>query len=112
MRIVSSCKNSQRRRDSCQDSRKQLINDVITDTEAPRIACGRDQLVNTDKGKPTTMIVWQDHAVDNSGGVPGVTCDPQSGENFSIGQTTVTCEAVDGSGNRAECHFRVNVTGV
>ena len=58
------------------------------------------------------MIVWQDLiATDNSGGVLDISCDRQSGENFSIGQTAVTCKAIDGSENRAHCQFRVHVTG-
>ena len=58
------------------------------------------------------MVVWAaGNASDNSGNVSHLTCDRQSGTNFTIGQTTVTCEAVDGSGNRAECFFLVVVTG-
>ena len=58
------------------------------------------------------MVVWAGgNASDNSGNVSHLTCDRQSGTNFTIGQTTVTCEAVDWSGNRAECSFQVNVTG-
>ena len=48
---------------------------------------------------------------DNSGIVVYVSCNPQSGIDFNIGQTVVTCQAVDGSGNRAECSFDVNVKG-
>ena len=76
------------------------------------MVCVEDQSVATDAGKPTGMVVWDDpNASDNSGNVAHVTCDPMSGTKFTIGQTKVTCEAVDGSGNDAECSFRVNVTG-
>ena len=58
------------------------------------------------------MVAWDGpKASDNSGNVSRVFCNPQSGTNFTIGQTTVICEAVDGSGNRAACSFQVNVTG-
>ena len=58
------------------------------------------------------MVTWEDPtASDNSGAISHVTCDLQSGANFTIGETVVLCEAVDGSGNKAECSFQVNVTG-
>ena len=58
------------------------------------------------------MVVWEGASVsDNSGIVVQVVCDPQLGTDFHIGQTVVTCQAVDGSGNRAECSFQVYVTG-
>ena len=58
------------------------------------------------------MVVWEKPtATDNSANVSDVTCNPQSGTNLPIGQTRVTCEAVDGSGNTAACDFLVNVTG-
>ena len=57
------------------------------------------------------MVILEDSfASDNSGNV-SVTCDPESGTNFIIGQTPVTCEAVDGSGNKASCSFQITVTG-
>ena len=56
------------------------------------------------------MITWETpivNAIDNSGNV-SATCNPT---DVPIGEATVTCEAVDGSGNKAECHILVNVTG-
>ena len=64
------------------------------------------------QGKPTAMAVWQNPIVDdNSGEVAHVVCNPPSGTNVTIGQTKITCEAVDGSGNKAGCNFDVNLTG-
>ena len=58
------------------------------------------------------MVVWEDPAIiDKSGDVLHVACDPQSGTNFTIGQTTVICEAVNKSANKAVCFFQVIVTG-
>ena len=83
----------------------------VIDSEKPNITCVKYQLDHTDEGKPTAMVKWEDpFASDNSGNV-SVTCDPPSGTDFPIGQTTITCEAADGSGNRAECSFPVSVTG-
>ena len=80
--------------------------------EAPVITCVSNQSFNTDKSIDTAMVVWEGpKALDNSGNVSIIICDPQSGTNFTIGQTNVFCEAVDGSGNRALCSFQVNVTG-
>ena len=57
------------------------------------------------------MVKWEDpHASDNSGNV-STTCYPPSGNNFTIGQTVIICEAVDSSGNKAQCYFDVNVIG-
>ena len=80
--------------------------------EAPVITCVSNQTVDTGKGRDTAIVEWEDSkASDNSGNVSRVICNPQSGTNFTIGQTTVICEAFDGSGNRAACSFQVNVTG-
>ena len=67
---------------------------------------------STDEGNSTAFVLWkQPSATDNSGHVKEVTCYPQAGSLFSIGQTTVTCEAVDDAGNNATCHFNLDVTG-
>ena len=48
-------------------------------------------------------------ATDNSGNVLWVSCDPKSGTNCTIKQSTFICVAVDDSGNRAEYSVKVNV---
>ena len=84
----------------------------ITDAKAPTIVCGGDHSVKAEEGRSSAVVVWKDPAVSyNSGGILQVSCDPKSGTSFTIGQTTVICEAVDYSGNKAVCSFRVNVTG-
>ena len=67
--------------------------------------------MNTSNGKNTAIVVWEDPKVSDNSGNVSVTCDPPSGTNFTIGQTAVLCEAIDGRGNRAECSFQVYVTG-
>ena len=58
-------------------------------------------------------MVWeQPNATDNSGHVENVTCTPQGETRFAIGQSKVTCEAVDGAGNNKTCYFYVNVKGM
>ena len=83
----------------------------LTDSETPNLKCISNQSSLLDGKQPTKIVIWEGpHASDNSGNV-SVTCDPHVGSNFTIGQTIVTCNASDGSGNRAECYFRVNNTG-
>ena len=50
-------------------------------------------------------------AKDNSKVPPIVTCSADSGSQFEIGETEVTCKAVDLAGNQANCSFTVNVRG-
>jgi HYR domain len=54
------------------------------------------------------VVTYIATASDNA---PGVTlvCSPASGTAFSLGQTTVTCTATDGSGNTASKSFNVTV---
>ncbi len=57
------------------------------------------------------FVVEWDHpiATDNSGDSPIITCNPASGSNFTFGQTSVTCTAVDEYGNSKSCTFYVDV---
>ena len=57
------------------------------------------------------MIEWADPIASDNSGKVSVTCDPQSRTNFTIGETTIICDAVDESGNKAQCYFKVIVTG-
>ena len=83
---------------------------IFIDNEAPQIICIEDQSIQADEGS-TAMVIWKSPlASDNSGNV-SVTCNPQSGANFTIGLAIVICEAIDGSENSASCSFQVNVTG-
>ena len=86
---------------------------VTIDDEPPNITCIADMEVGTDTGKPTAVVEWQKPTTtDNSGDIVNITCSPESGTEFTIGQTNVTCEAVDMSGNRAACSFNVSITGM
>ena len=77
------------------------------------MACPNDLSRSTNEGKSTALVVWeQPNATDNSGHVEIVTCTPQGGNQFPIGQSKVTCEAVDGARNKAACYIYVNVTGM
>ena len=86
---------------------------IFADTEVPEFeVCPDNQTSDTQPGQAFAVAVWQDPtATDNSGNVPKVTCDPQSESEFTIGQTLVTCEAVDSSGNNKTCDFQITVEG-
>ena len=86
---------------------------VFVDKEAPAFeVCPDNQTLNTEPGQAFAVATWQNiSATDNSGDVPEVACDPQSESKFTIGQTSVTCAAVDGSGNNNTCSFQITVEG-
>lgn len=54
----------------------------------------------------TYSVTAQDTLTPN----PTVTCQPPSGSQFPVGDTTVTCTAVDAAGNTASGDFTVTVT--
>ena len=57
-------------------------------------------------------MVWNNPQVtDNSGQIPTITCDADSGSHFRISETEVTCQAVDPTGNKATCSFTVKIEG-
>lgn len=82
------------------------------DNEEPDIgSCPSNIIKDNDPGLSTAMVTWTDpEAQDNSGQVT-VSCSPNSGSNFDIGNTEVECEAVDESGNKNDCVFTITVQG-
>ena len=86
----------------------------VLDTEAPEFeVCPFNQALVAKRGQPTAVATWQHpSATDNSRDKLAVTCKPLSGSNFTIGQTLVTCEAVDSSGNNNACSFQIDVKGL
>ena len=76
------------------------------------ITCPVNQTVNTEQSKAYASVSWTDPQVtDNSGQNLTTTCDAESGSQFGIGETEVTCQAVDPTGNQATCTCTVNVKG-
>ena len=76
------------------------------------ITCPVSQTVNTEPSKAYASVSWTDPQVtDNSGQIPTITCDAESGNQFGIGETEVTCQAVDPTGNQATCMFTVKING-
>lgn len=88
---------------------------TVNDTQPPVFANGC--MTGITKAAPaacpfaTSLIVTYTTpiATDNCGPAPAVVCNPPSGSVLPLGATTVTCTAVDSSGNTATCSFPVNV---
>ena len=76
------------------------------------IICPVNQTVNTEPSQAYASVVWTDPQVaENSGQIPTITCDADSGSQFRIGESEVTCQAVYPTGNQATCSFTVNIEG-
>jgi hypothetical protein len=58
------------------------------------------------------VVTYTVTATDTDDPHPTLSCSPASGSVFPIGDTTVTCEATDASGNVATGSFSVHVQGV
>ena len=57
------------------------------------------------------VVKWKQPVVTDNSGSVSFTCDAQSGAKLSTGYRLITCEAVDSSGNRANCSFTIHVYG-
>ena len=83
------------------------------DTEDPTIiSCPENQTKYTASNLSTAEAVWTEPQVNDNSGLPStISCSFESGSQFKIGQTEVTCEARDANGNEAFCAFTVEVIG-
>jgi hypothetical protein len=85
---------------------------TVVDTTAPAVAVGGDQAVTTDDPAGTTLAYDPPLVSDIVDPAPTVACSPADGSPIPVGSTTVTCTAIDASGNRASASFEVDVTYV
>jgi hypothetical protein len=81
----------------------------VQDTTPPDITCPADIVTNAISPEGVE-VSFEPTASDNCG-VASLTSSPASGSLFAIGDTTVTCTAVDTSSNQATCTFTVHVKG-
>ena len=81
---------------------------VVTDTTAPDLKVPGNMFIEleTDDGSITTFTVQSTDIVDPD---PTVGCEPISGSLFPLGPTSVTCTAVDASGNASQASFDIVV---
>jgi hypothetical protein len=81
---------------------------VLSDTEPPTIYCPSGRVVNC-MGATGALVYYPVEASDNSVGSIALICAPASGTWFPIGETMVTCQAIDSCGNVGQSTFPVIV---
>lgn len=79
----------------------------LLDLQAPVVTCSPPVTVNNDPGKCGSNVSFSSSATDNCGA--NLSCSSSSGNFFPVGQTTVTCKAIDNVGNTATCTFKITV---
>jgi hypothetical protein len=82
----------------------------VVDETAPVLTLPADITTSTTNSSGTAVTFTAPTATDNVDGSVVVTCNHNSGDNFAIGDTTVTCGAVDKAGNLVTGTFKVTVT--
>ncbi len=84
---------------------------IITDDENPTITCPGDINQNVDPGIAGAVVNFTDPiGTDNAtGAITTQTAGPYSGSVFPIGNTTVSFQVQDTSGNITTCSFQVTV---
>ena len=82
---------------------------VVIDHEAPELTVPADITVEC-QAAGGTNVDFEVSATENLDAEPKVECDASSGDSFPLGDTVVTCTAVDSAGNEADvCTFTVSV---
>lgn len=79
---------------------------TVNDTQNPAAICPAN-ISETTMGT-SAVVNFTATVMDNCPSAT-VSCDPASGSSFPLGITTVTCTAMDASGNQASCSFTVTV---
>jgi hypothetical protein len=80
---------------------------LVVDTTKPEITCPDDQTLECESGGAS--LVFNATASDVCFENPSVSCNPDSGSFFPLGETSVLCNATDGSDNSNDCDFTVTV---
>ena len=78
------------------------------------LTCPGPEVKNhTNSGKSTSIVEWQYPVPTDDTGYKykEATCDRLSGTRFPIGETNVTCTAIDRRGVTKTCSFHVEITG-
>jgi len=81
---------------------------TVIDNQDPTAYCPADMIVDTDLGLCGAVVTFTATVWDNCPGAT-ISCTPPSGSTFPVGTTTVTCTAIDASGNTDVCTFTVTV---
>jgi hypothetical protein len=81
------------------------------DTTPPVITVPEDIITKARPNEGSATVSFEVSAEDDIDGAVDVTCDHNSGDQFRLDETSVTCTAEDSSGNRAEESFTITVLG-
>jgi hypothetical protein len=79
------------------------------DVTPPTLSGAASKTVRAPKGAKRVRVTYNVTARDTVDSAVPVTCLPRSGSRFSLGRTTVKCEAMDKSANTARARFVVTV---
>lgn len=83
---------------------------TVTVTGNPcTLECPNDITATADSGHGSAVVSYP--APTAGEGCGTITCSPPSGSTFPLGITTVSCTAIDLSGNEAGCAFKLAVSG-
>jgi hypothetical protein len=82
---------------------------MVVDTTAPVVAQVSDIAIDAVSSFGATVTFTIPTATDFVDGSVAVTCNPDSGSTFPIGNTVVTCSATDSHSNTGTSQFQVNV---
>ncbi|MBI2935799.1 MAG: HYR domain-containing protein [Chloroflexi bacterium] len=85
-----------------------LVLRLATDTTPPVLTVPQGLLVEA-TGPNGAVVTYDAMARDDVDGEVAAACTPPSGSLFPLGETTVTCAALDGAGNAATAAFQVAV---
>src|SRR6185503_9640873 len=88
------------------------VQNTVVDTTPPTLTCPGNQTFTATAPNGATVNYSAATASDNCGGSVTITYSKNTGTLFPIGDTTVTVNAADASGNPATpCSFKVHVKG-
>jgi hypothetical protein len=82
---------------------------TISDNQNPTAICPSSVTVNNDPDQCGAVVIFPNATVTDNCPMATVSCVPASGSFFPKGTTTVTCTAIDMSGNTGTCTFTVTV---
>ena len=94
---------------SSDDTTHSTFQVTVVDNASPSITVPATQTRQTTSPSPIAVTYTVPTATDLVDGPVPVSCSPQSGARFTVGQTAVTCTATDAEGNSSRITFTVDV---
>ncbi|MGC9355726.1 MAG: HYR domain-containing protein, partial [Mariniphaga sp.] len=89
-----------------------LLTDVEDNTPPVISDCPPDITVYSEDGNPLNCaqaVIWTEPTASDNCELSGFTSNMEPGDEFPLGETTVTYTATDASGNSSTCSFKVTV---